>query len=1291
MAFIEQKFKNCLLIAVLTLVCSQAIVSASNTAGTASTGSTTSQNYQANKSNNTNTQTSNSSQSKSSAQSSALSGALLNGLNNSISTGQSVANSVSGAASSASAATSSGASLNTMADQYLQQHPDAAWLKAFDIRDANNNPIPGLVNPATVPGASPFGTYYPPTPAAAMAFTTRDQGTAAMINYNLRVNPFTGQRNSDLKNYLQATQGGLVSAYMQQYPKNVANQARAQAVGQSQAMSNAMGDVSKSQAASAITYCSSYLQNFTVDDGNRWNKIRNGIFVPIAILLLLPGAVMTQFRAMVIQGNPVLSDPTQGDINPFEGILRSVIAVFLIPATYLVVNYGIDFSNCIVDAIAGTYQNVMGTNMYQDALGSEANAFPVRTPKENQNAGAPQPWPTGIISGLSDFERLYLRNKDGNNAPPNQTDEAMPAGAVAARQISFGANAAMTAGWNVLCAFQMVYLCYLYFVGPIAAALWVWPMAALRAAFPSWVEGVITICFWSLFWNTTILLMACFNGNDQSSTMITSALNFLATSCVRFAFDFAGLVQAAGTQAATQATQSSGAGGSKAGAGSKGSQGRSGSAAGSGRGAVGAGAGGQGGSGQGAGTDVVNGGDAGGDPVAPGQPAEQQASLTTSASLVPSNGALVAGFATNGGLPLPVPLPPSAPPPPNAIRSQTVSLGGNYTLSRVLDPQGRPSDVLMSNGQVIANLPIDTPVSAPVGVTPVNGGPNGISFLRGPATNAGVQYAFTGLPGVNGVVSATMPPADQLAPGATLGGALSPNGDPRNDSIALRSINGNGTFLLEDGGNTLLVPQKNNPNEYDSFQIQTGPGAKNDFTLSDGRTLSLTHPDGSPTTTTIAVHARDGNSGNSEQFTVSPAAVRGGRGYNVSHEMNGQRDGNSVVSTNGVTTTYARSNADGIMTEKDQLTGNNLVSTLYHTDGSLQGSVNTTYETNGNSESQYFQPDGTLSASSTHMFKPEGGFVDTVRNSQGEIVSVQETGAVANAAYNYESPNQNFYDMSSPDNVSLQPSAEPVSLLRPSAELLSSLQHSAEPVSSMQHSAEPASLLRPSAELLSSLQPSAEPQIQSYQRTSYILADQSNEQPHYTEALSASAAPVVTAQNQVNPIQRPSLNNQTNNQTHHQTINSDRLRSIADVLAASTIAKVVHLDQSEQRRSEPLNVARSSSPAEEHNDSGYARNRTIGEVLGTTRTASESSNAANSPAADDNSTYDMLCSLLRQGLIQQARLLLPIVQHDLNVLRSQGKATNAVNIYVQLLTHHKMFEEAALIQRYAAPLALNQH
>ncbi len=85
----------------------------------------------------------------------------------------------------------------------------------------------------------------------------------------------------------------------------------------------------------------------------------------------------------------------------------------------------------------------------------------------------------------------------------------------------------------------------------------------------SWIEGVITLCFWSLFWNVVVLLMACFRGVSETGTVIMTALNSLATISVWYAFDFSALIsEGAGysmmnavSQAIGQASKGGGGGG----------------------------------------------------------------------------------------------------------------------------------------------------------------------------------------------------------------------------------------------------------------------------------------------------------------------------------------------------------------------------------------------------------------------------------------------------------------------------------------------------------------------------------------------------------------------------------------------------------------------------------------------------------------------------------------------------------------------------------------------------------
>lgn len=325
---------------------------------------------------------------------------------------------------------------------------------------------------------------------------------------------------------------------------------------QVQDASNSFANVARNQAASAIDFVGCSMYNFTVDDNNRWNKIRNQLFIPMAFLLLLPGAVLAQVRVIVAAGMPIAGS----DANPFEGITRSIVAVFLIPATYLVVNYGIDVNNSITFTIANEYKRIFGADMYRDAVCNTIRAFPVRQSHENRN---------GIFKEVKDWTKegdtpagglesraLLTKTEDpcsGNiETDPDRADEQAPFLSVGQRFVTNSSNAVLTSTWNLLCAFQFVFLCYLWLVGPVIAALWVYPLASLRGAFGGWCEGVITLCFWALFWNTVVLLMACFRGVDETGSVICSALNFLAVQCVKSAFDFADLVKKAGTEAAGQ-------------------------------------------------------------------------------------------------------------------------------------------------------------------------------------------------------------------------------------------------------------------------------------------------------------------------------------------------------------------------------------------------------------------------------------------------------------------------------------------------------------------------------------------------------------------------------------------------------------------------------------------------------------------------------------------------------------------------------------------------------------------
>jgi hypothetical protein len=347
-------------------------------------------------------------------------------------------------------------------------------------------------------------------------------------------------------------------------PERIMWMSTAMAQIQTVAVANSTANLARNQASSAIEYDQHYLQNFTTDNGNAWNTIRNQLFVPMAILLLLPGAVMAQVKVIIQQGSPVLGDA----VNPFEGIIRSIIAIFFIPATYLVVNYGIDVSNSLGYTIASEYQRVFQSDMYHDAACTEARAFPINTVPRNaidaptsssssSGSGGGSASPFNQVDNTMDIttdDPCKEWQDTGGAGKQNVQNEQQKYITAANRALVNSANAGLTGSWNVMCAFQMVYLQYLFLMGPIVAALWVWPIDTMRKALGGWVEGVVTICFWSLFWNTVILLLACFKGVSETGVIYVSALNTLANIAVRYAFSFADVTGQMGASAGQKAS-----------------------------------------------------------------------------------------------------------------------------------------------------------------------------------------------------------------------------------------------------------------------------------------------------------------------------------------------------------------------------------------------------------------------------------------------------------------------------------------------------------------------------------------------------------------------------------------------------------------------------------------------------------------------------------------------------------------------------------------------------------------
>lgn len=794
--------------------------------------------------------------------------------------------------------------------------------------------------------------------------------------------------NSETQLYLANFASTLASGM--NAPDKQMHAAKANLDAQSMEVANAMADLEKQQAASAIDFCSSFLTNFTAEQGNKWNKLRDNVFVPMAILLLLPGAVLTQVKSIVSAGFPVL-----GDTNPFEGIQRAIVAIFLIPGTYLVLNYAIDLNNSITYSIAQEYNRLFSSDMYKDAISFHIRAFPSRQPGENRNALDQQTAQmTPLLGGKTAFalfEGKMLENKIEDpiakiyQAPKDRADEALPSSAIAAKTMFNSSNATFMIAWNILCAFQMVYFYYLWFVGPITAALWAWPMRQLRSAFPSWVEGVITLGFWSLFWNTSILLMACFRGVDETGTLILTALNFLATSSVKYAFDFAGLAKAAGQEAASMAEKAmksaqagGGGGGGKGGHGGGGSHSRKGAshsssshaarahhAAGAGAGLAAAGGGG------GGSQDSMHQGSSH-LAAASSHQSQSNSSLIHNASLSDGDSASLglASFSAKPDTPLKsfdagdVAPPPTADNTHNAVIShqpgQDTFTLGDYTLKRGLGED----NLLDADGNVVASInPADLADGQNHKVDFAGGS---LSYQRSANTEL-----FTLADGKH-----TEQVAFQHAnPNAEMHPVIN-NG---HNQVALPMANGDSLFLSQDGNS---LSYTNSDGDITNIDLSSNGSVQ----LADGSTVSVSALDNGAD---ISI----ANSNN--QLTDSFSLIHNDNGsISVGHaDAHDNPLGMINYSASNGTMTASSYDESGRFYQRDSLS-DNAVRTEYFDPRNAQhmlGASETHYGNGGDHTTNFFNSDNALIASSQFQHLANGGTMELMRDASNNVVSSQQT------------------------------------------------------------------------------------------------------------------------------------------------------------------------------------------------------------------------------------------------------------------------------------------------------------
>lgn len=215
-------------------------------------------------------------------------------------------------------------------------------------------------------------------------------------------------------------------------------------------------------------------------------------YIPMAILFLLPGAVITNTKTVVAFG--VLNVKDEDTVNPFSGILRSIIAIFLIPATQLFVSYVIDTANALTYPVA----QEVNIPLILFWCYEQVQCF---SPDQQGD----------LIKNLPSAPNVPYRGKFASMPTSGAILEQMTGCDITLLQCFNELVHLMMEGLSIINAFQIVFMCYLFLLGPIAAAFFAWPAGVgrdlFRKAFSTWMDGVVLLALWKFWWNVVLLCM----------------------------------------------------------------------------------------------------------------------------------------------------------------------------------------------------------------------------------------------------------------------------------------------------------------------------------------------------------------------------------------------------------------------------------------------------------------------------------------------------------------------------------------------------------------------------------------------------------------------------------------------------------------------------------------------------------------------------------------------------------------------------------------------------------------
>jgi hypothetical protein len=253
-------------------------------------------------------------------------------------------------------------------------------------------------------------------------------------------------------------------------------------------------------------------------------------YLPMALLLLLPGAILTQVKGLVTF--MILGGRDEDAISPFTGIIRSMMAIFLIPATQLIVSYVIDIGNSLTYTVKEHINISQVTNWAHEQTFNTTPDTAENFIKRIPDTGTPDPT-RGKLASAAEKSTIFERQSHMTASLQN---------------IFNTINNLISQGLVILNGFQIILMCYLFLLGPIAAAFFAWPSGVgrnlFKTTFSNWMDGVVILALWKFWWCIVLLCMSVrlssgnVNPTDQFEMYIYTAFMAILLFVPFQPFDF---------------------------------------------------------------------------------------------------------------------------------------------------------------------------------------------------------------------------------------------------------------------------------------------------------------------------------------------------------------------------------------------------------------------------------------------------------------------------------------------------------------------------------------------------------------------------------------------------------------------------------------------------------------------------------------------------------------------------------------------------------------------------------